>query len=155
MINFYHLLVWFIELKVSLAIFMWISCKIFHWCNWNHIHVGFNRMRELLDLDFPLILPHNAACPGWWKMYCLYILLHSYSTNSANIVGQVPHIRQKCLVMGFCLVATLQGSLVEWICQGNGPTHSPWNFLLMNATCLAGWYNQRYCCSGILMSIWH
>ena len=29
----------------------------------------------------------------------------------------------------------------------------PLKFLLMTATCLAGWYNQRYCCSGILMSI--
>jgi len=141
MINFHHLLVWFIELEVSIAIFMWISCKISHWCNWDHIHMGSNRMWELLDLDFPLSLPHNVACPGWWKMYCLYILLHSYS---ANTVGQVPHIRQKCLVMGFCLVTTLQGSLVEWICQGSGPTHSPWNFF---------WWQQLIWHVGIIRGI--
>jgi hypothetical protein len=29
--------------------------------------MGSNRMLELLDLDFPLDLPQNAAYPGWWK----------------------------------------------------------------------------------------
>jgi hypothetical protein len=26
----------------------------------------------VLDLDFPLDQPQNAACPGRWKMYCFH-----------------------------------------------------------------------------------